>query len=170
MKKGIINLAILVLLLINLVMTLILTFSIVPAMSNSNKLVEKIASIIDLEVVDTDTSNEDGVIPADQKEVHKIVDKLTNKLAEDEDGEVHYATGYAAIYLNKEHKDYETLSGIMVDQDTTISSQIKKVLANFTMEEFDNDITAVEEAVLVALQEYFGSTAIIEVALDMVSS
>ena len=170
MKKGIINIAILVLLLINLVMTFVLTFSIVPTMSNSNKLVEKIASIIDLEVVATDTPTESGTIPADQKEVHKIVDKLTNKLKEGTDGEVHYATGYAAIYLNKEHKDYASLSGIMADQDTTISSQIKKVLSNYTMEEFDSDITAVEAAVLADLQEYFGSTAICEVALDMVSS
>ena len=50
MKKGIINVAILVLLLINLVMTFVLTFSIVPAMSNSNKLVEKIALVGALEL------------------------------------------------------------------------------------------------------------------------
>lgn len=170
MKKGILNVAILVLLLINLVMTVVLTFSIVPAMSNSNKLVEKIASIIDLEVVESDTSSEEGAIPAEQKEVHKIAEKLTNKLKEGSDGEVHYATGYVAVYLDKEHEDYETFTGIMEEQDTTISSQIKKVLADVTMEEFDSDITSVEEAVLEALQEYFGSTAICEVVLDMVSS
>ncbi len=170
MKKGILSLVILVLLLINLVMTVILTFSIVPAMNNSNKLVTKIASIIDLEIGDDSTTEDDGNIPASQKEVFTIEEKLTNKLAEGADGGTHYSTGYAAIYLDKEHSDYESLSGIMGDQDTAISSQIKKVMAEFTMEEFDSDISAVEEKVLIALQEYFDSTCIVEVALDMVAN
>lgn len=170
MKKGILNLVLLVLVLINLVLTLVLTFSIVPTMSNSNKLITKIASIVDLEVADNSTTDDEGVIPADQKQVFKLEEKLTNKFKEGEDGEAHYATGYVAVYLNKEHEDYESLAEIMPDQDTAISAQIKKVMANFTMEEFDNDLSAVEEAVLSDLQDYFGSDAIYEVALDMVAS
>lgn len=169
MKKGILNIVLLVLILINLVMTLVLTFSIVPAMRNSNKLVEKIASIIDLEIVDPNETG-GGSIPASQKEVYQIAEKLTNKLADDSDGGVHYAVGYAAVYLDKEHEDYETYSAIMPDQDTTISSRIKKVMANYTMNEFDQDIGAVEEEVLKDLQEYFGSKVIVEVVLDMVAN
>lgn len=170
MKKGILNLVLLVLVLINLIMTLILVFSIVPNMSNTNKLITKISSIIDLEVPDDETADDGGVIPASQKEVFQIEDKLTNKLKEGSDGEAHYATGYVAVYLDKEHEDYETMAEIMPDQDVAISAQIKKVMSNFTMAEFDSDISAVEEAVLEDLQEYFGSDAICEVALDMVAS
>lgn len=170
MKKGILNLVLLVLVVINLVLTLVLTFSIVPNMSNTNNLITKIASIIDLEVTDDTSTDEVGTIPADQKQVFKIEEKLTNKLKEGADGEAHYATGYVAVYLDKEHEDYESLAGIMPDEDTAISAEIKKVMATFTMDEFDSDISAVEDEVLSALREYFGSDAIYEVALDMVAS
>ena len=50
MKKNILTIVIMASTVLNLVLTIIMVFSIVPAMNKSNKLVDKVASVIDLEL------------------------------------------------------------------------------------------------------------------------
>ena len=50
MKKNLMSVLILALVLVNLVFTAILTFSIVPATQNANKLIEEVAQAIHLEL------------------------------------------------------------------------------------------------------------------------
>ena len=50
MKKGIVHVIILALVIVNLILTSIMMFAIVPSMKNSNSLVEKVAKAIDLEI------------------------------------------------------------------------------------------------------------------------
>ena len=49
MKKGLINIILLVLAITNVILTAIMVFAIVPAMNSTNNLVSKVASAIDLE-------------------------------------------------------------------------------------------------------------------------
>ena len=49
MKKGLINLILLVLVVTNVVLTAILVFAVVPAMNSTTDLVAKVAQAIDLE-------------------------------------------------------------------------------------------------------------------------
>ena len=57
MKKGMINFVILALVLVNLVLSVILVFTFVPAVSKTNNLVDKIAKIVDLNVSGDSTEN-----------------------------------------------------------------------------------------------------------------
>ena len=57
MKKGMINFVILALVLVNLVLSVILVFTFVPAVSKTNNLVDKIAKIVDLNVSGNSTEN-----------------------------------------------------------------------------------------------------------------
>ena len=50
MKKNILTVVIMASCVINLVLTIVMVFSIVPAMNKTNKLVDKVASVIDLEI------------------------------------------------------------------------------------------------------------------------
>ena len=50
MKKNILTIVIMASTVLNLVLTIIMVFSIVPAMNKTNKLVDKVASVIDLEL------------------------------------------------------------------------------------------------------------------------
>ena len=50
MKKGVINLLILALVLVNLVLSLVLVFTFIPSIKKTNTLVDKICKIIDLDV------------------------------------------------------------------------------------------------------------------------
>ena len=57
MKKSMINFVILALVLVNLVLSVILVFTFVPAVSKTNNLVGKIAKIVDLNVSGDSTEN-----------------------------------------------------------------------------------------------------------------
>ena len=57
MKKSTLNVITLALVLINLVLTVILTFSLVSTNNKTNKLISKVAEIIDLDVAGADTGD-----------------------------------------------------------------------------------------------------------------
>ena len=57
MKKSMLNVITLALVLVNLVLTVILTFSLVSTNNKTNKLVTKVSEIIDLDVAGVDNSS-----------------------------------------------------------------------------------------------------------------
>ena len=57
MKKSMLNVIILALVLVNLVLTVILTFSLVSTNKKTNSLINKVAQIIDLDVAGVDNSS-----------------------------------------------------------------------------------------------------------------
>ena len=57
MKKNLMTVIILALVLVNLVLTAILAFTIIPQTRKSNQLIDKIASAIDLELEDGRSSS-----------------------------------------------------------------------------------------------------------------
>lgn len=59
MKKNILTIVIMASTVLNLVLTIIMVFSIVPAMNKTNKLVDKVASVIDLELEKEEDKNYD---------------------------------------------------------------------------------------------------------------
>ena len=50
MKKNILTIVIMASTLLNLILTIVIVFSVVPAMNKTGKLVDKVASVIDLEI------------------------------------------------------------------------------------------------------------------------
>ena len=75
MKKNLMSVLILALVLVNLILTGILTITILPQTKKSNELVNKVCSAIDLELESGD-GTESASIPMDQVETYKIVGSL----------------------------------------------------------------------------------------------
>ena len=110
MKKGMINFVILALVLVNLVLSVILVFTFVPAVSKTNNLVDKIAKIVDLNV--SGDSTENGAPSAEDTEYVQV------KFSDDEtsqvftlkqgtsDSKVHYLKLSVTIKLDKRQSDY----------------------------------------------------------------
>ena len=89
MKKNLMSVLILALVLVNLILTGILTITILPQTKKSNELVNKVCSAIDLELESGD-GTESASIPMDQVETYKIEDAMTINLKTGADGETHY--------------------------------------------------------------------------------
>ena len=85
MKKNLMSVLILALVVVNLVLTAIITITIVPQTKKSNELINQVCSAINLELQSGEVSDI-SAIPVDQLDVYDLPDSLTINLKSDEDG------------------------------------------------------------------------------------
>ena len=113
MKKNLMSVLILALVLVNLILTGILTITILPQTKKSNELVNKVCSAIDLELESGD-GTESASIPMDQVETYKIEDAMTINLKTGADGETHYVKLTASISMDSKNDGYKTYGEIII--------------------------------------------------------
>ena len=165
MKKNLMSVLILALVLVNLILTGILTITILP---KSNELVNKVCSAIDLELESGD-GTESASIPMDQIVTYKIEDAMTINLKTGADGETHYVKLTASISMDSKNDGYKTYGEDMADRETILKDTINSVINTYTMDEFNADRQAVKDAILAELQKQFGSDFIIAVNFSEVT-
>ena len=103
MKKNLITVITLALVVMNLVLTVILTITILPETKKANELITKVCSAIDLDLESgSATSNAD--IPIDQIDVYDIEDQQTINLKSSGDGKDHFAVITVSISMIKRIK------------------------------------------------------------------
>ena len=158
MKKNLMSVLILALVLVNLILTGILTITILPQTKKSNELVNKVCSAIDLELESGD-GTESASIPMDQVETYKT----------GADGETHYVKLTASISMDSKNDGYKTYGEDMADRETILKDTINSVINTYTMDEFNADRQAVKDAILAELQKQFGSDFIIAVNFSEVT-
>ncbi|MFA9463829.1 MAG: flagellar basal body-associated FliL family protein [Velocimicrobium sp.] len=155
MKKNILTIVIMALCIINLVMTAVLIFTIVPTSKKTDALISQVASVIKLELTDysEETYNVEDLVN------HKIEEKLTKNLKIGADGESHFAVlDYVTVSLNKKSEDYNTLSAIITDQDSKIMDIVGTALTQYTYDEAISDQTKIKSDILKQLRSYLGSS------------
>ena len=108
MKKNLITVIILALVLVNLVLTAILAFTIIPQTRKSNQLIEKIASAIDLELEDG-SSKDTAAVPVEDIEVYDIEASFTVNLSPSGDGKDHVAVFSIGLSLNTKSDGYKSI-------------------------------------------------------------
>lgn len=181
MKKNLITVIILALVLANLILTAILTFTLLPQAKKSNELIDRICSAIDLEL---EAGEEEAApqVSIENLEMFDLTDSftVTLKSGQTESSESsenngkdkkHYAIFSVGISLDKKSKGYKTYGGIegLREKETMICDEIISVVGGYTLEEFNADSqAAVKKDILKRLQELFGSDLIIEVRFKSV--
>ena len=170
MKKNLMTVIILALVLVNLVLTAILAFTIIPQTRKSNQLIDKIASAIDLEL--EDGSGKDTVaVPVEDIEVYDIEASFTVNLSPSGDGKDHVAVFSIGLSLNTKSDGYKSI-GIegLKAKETLIKNDINTIVSEYTMEQFREDEQSVKDAILEDLQEMFGSDFIVGVSFSSVNT
>ena len=162
MKKNLMTVIILALVLVNLVLTAILAFTIIPQTRKSNQLIDKIASAIDLEL-------EDG--SSKDIEVYDIEASFTVNLSPSGDGKDHVAVFSIGLSLNTKSDGYKSIGteGLKA-KETLIKNDINTIVSGYTMEQFREDEQSVKDAILEDLQEMFGSDFIVGVSFSSVNT
>jgi len=163
MRKSIINIIILAVSIINVVLCGILVFAIVPAMSSTNKMVNSICKLIDLELEGKELAENEGVIPIDKIVVHDIADEMTITLKNGQDGKTHYVIVKVSILMNSAHEDYSTYSAVLPTQESLIKSKVIEIMSRYTLEEARGYQNVVTEDILKALKDMYKSDFIIDV-------
>lgn len=168
MKKNLMSVLIFALVLVNLVLTAVLTFSILPATNNANALITKVAAAIDLELSTGDADTTEDVAVSDQVvyNVPSDGETMTINLKDGGDGEDHYAVVSAYITLNSKDDDYETYYSSISDKESLIKNEIINVISKHTKEDMENNADIVTDEILTNLRDLYDSTFIIGVGFS----
>ena len=162
MKKNLITVITLALVVMNLVLTVILTITILPETKKANELITKVCSAIDLDLESGSvTSNAD--IPIDQIDVYDIEDQQTINLKSSGDGKDHFAVITVSISMDKKNKDYKDLQPEVENKVELIKGEINNIVSQYTIDEIKNNQSAVQNEILKDLQKMFGSDFIVAV-------
>ena len=166
MKKSMLNVITLALVLINLVLTVLLTFSLV----STN--ITKVSQIIDLDV---------GGITADStKTASSSIDDITYLDVTNNDStditvsytdagnKTHYVVLNVSIGLDSKAKDYETKKTTIQNGMKVIVSQVTTEALKYSYNEVTANKTAIEKNLLTYLQDQFQTDVIQSVTLTKI--
>ena len=130
MKKSMLNVIILALVLVNLVLTVILTFSLVSTNKKTNSLINKVAQIIDLDVAggvsNNNSSTGSGIENVSYIDI-KNNDSTDIIVSYVDNGKTRYAVLSVSVGLNSKAKDYSTVS-------TSVDNGMKVLVNKITNE------------------------------------
>lgn len=161
MKKNILTIIIMAMAIINIVLSAVLIFTIVPATNKSVALIDKVAQIIDLELESPEI--EMANIGVSDIETYMIEERLTTTLARS-DSQDHYAVFYMSLSLNKTHEDYEDLNPYILQYENDMKEIVADEFAKYTIDEVMDKKDDIKDQVLMRIQELFKSDFIINVS------
>lgn len=167
MKKNIFSVIITVLTVINVVLTSILFFVMLPTFQKTNNLITQVASVLNLELDADAEATADADYSQKDLEITKVAfegDQTVNLVVGD-DGTQHYAvfSGYS-VYVNKEANDYEDFSTEVITANAdAITDAVRTVMQSKKYEEADE--ATIKKEALEKVQEIFDTKAIVQITL-----
>ena len=165
MKKNLMSVIILALLVVNLVLTSVLMFTIYPQAKAANELITKICNAISLDL-NSGSATGLGNLPLDQVEMYSVnggADMTFN--LKKSDGKTAYALLQVSLSINKGSVNYES-SGTtpLSEKETLIKDAIDSVIGNYTKDEFETDKESLKKEILKKLQNTFGAEYVIGIS------
>lgn len=170
MKKNFVSIIILALLIVNIVLTAIMMFSVIGTNSKTAALVTDIASAINLDL-EGSKGNAEVSVPIADVVPYTIADMqiLLKKDAPaegEEEGKDHYAVLSITLSMNSKHKDYKTYGEDMATREDLIRGQIIEVVQQYTLAEAQENPEKIQSDILERVQKLFDSDFIFAVSIS----
>ena len=162
MKKNILTLVLLVVVVINLVLTAIMMFAVVPSAKKTDKLVTDICSVLDLELA-TDEKEKIDKVDLKDLEFYDINEEMTVGLKAGADGEDHFAVLKISISMNTKDKDYKTYGTTIDTKSSLIKNAVFEVVGTYTYESAQGKTEEMEKEILKKVQDAFDSKFIYQI-------
>lgn len=159
MKKGLINIILIILAITNVALSAIIVFAIVPAMNSTSDLVAKVAEAIDLEK--TDEENRSDALNFENIDTFTFTDKILVSLKTGDDGKSRYASFGLTLTLDKRDKSYEKYISQLTAKEELMKSEITKVVSRYTKYEVENNQEAIADEIVKTLRKLFNDTTFI---------
>lgn len=166
MKKNLLTVLIMALVIVNIVLTSIMMFSVMSTNRKTADLVMNIATAMNLELT-IPGEEEEVVVSLEDTQVYAIEESLTIPL-KSEGGKTTYMMFKIAFSMNMKHDDYKTYGETIADRQSLIKDAIGTVVMAHTESECRNDIEGLKAEILKAVQNLFQSDFIYNVAIDAV--
>lgn len=164
MRKNLLSVIILALLIVDIVLTAIMMFSVVGTSQKTSKLVGDIASVLSLDLSDPTMDSEEVDVSVADIATYKFDEQLTITLKDSGDGKDHYFITSVSFSMNKKDKDYKTYGESVANQADLLKSNVYSVVSDFTLDDLraDNNAAA-EKEILKRIQEMYDSEFIFKV-------
>ncbi len=170
MKKNLLTILILALLIVNIVLSAIMMFSVTNASKKTTELVTDIASVLKLELGSEGQLEEEEEIPMSQTEVYNIETSLQISLQDDEDGTAHWCIVSVALSMNNKDKGFKKYGDAesMKSKESLITSVVNDVIGNYTFEELkkSENQDAARKEILRQIQNMYDSQFIYRVSFS----
>ena len=166
MKKNLLSIVILSLLIVNIVMTAVMLFSVVGTNKRTAEIVTDIAGILSLEL-GNDAGGQEGMPSPEDSEFYTIPDMtITTRKADGQEKDQYCIIGIT-LAINKTHEKYETYGGeAMANYEAIIKGEVIAVISQYTTDEIklmQSDICA---EILRRVQARMGSDIIYDVSIS----
>ena len=165
MKKNLLTVLILALLIVNIVLTSIMMFSVTSTNKKTAELVTNIATALNLELT-VPGEEEKEVISLADTDVLNLDGALTVPLKVDTDGAQKYMIFNVTLSMNTKNQDYKSYSESISDYEQLIKSTISDVVSSHTETEYRNDPDGIKEEMLKAVQDLFQSDFIYNISIS----
>ena len=166
MKKNMLSILILALLIVNIVLTAIMMFSVIGTAKKTSALIDDISAAINLDLKNqsvTSTTAPIVDVPIENIEVIALGEELTIPLTIGADGQQHYYLVAVSLSLNTKHEDYKKLGPTVLTQADLVKGEIISVIGSHTLEEIQEGTDGIRMEILQRLQTLFDSQFIFNV-------
>lgn len=168
MKKNMLTVIILALLVVNIVLTSVLMFSVMSTNQKTAELVTNIATVMNLELTVPGQEEAAAVISIDDTDVYNLSNTMTIPLAKDGDSaKQRYIIFEISLSMNMKHKDYKKYSETLSEREKLIEDAINSAVGVYTEAECD-DMEGLKKDILKSIQEVFQSDFIYKVGISNV--
>lgn len=166
MKKNLLTVLIMALVIVNIVLTSVMMFSVMSTNRKTADLVMNIATAMNLELT-IPGEEEKVIVSLEDTQVYAIEESLTIPL-KSEGSKTTYMMFKIAFSMNTKHDDYKTYGETIGERESLIKDAIRTVVMAHTESECRNDIEGLKTEILKAVQDLFQSDFIYNVAIDAV--
>ena len=168
MKKNMLAVVILAATLINLTLTAVSLFVVVPNAKQTNALITKVLQVIDLELESPIPMANNSIDITDLEtyllnENNEIYVTLTNETNETK---THMASVKCSLSINKKSEDYSTLQPLIAEQEDRIIEIVSKVIEGYKKSNLLENKELIKETILTEVQALFGSDFIVNVTFS----
>lgn len=168
MKKNLISIIILALMIVNIVLTAIMMFSVVGASKKTAALVDNIATAMDLELAaSSEGEAAEEVVSMADTETYSFADNMTIPLKKSEgDDKDHYCIVSITLSINTKadgYKEYGSAENLAT-REGLIKDEINGVFARYTMEEARDNQEIIKKEIIDRIQQMFDSKFIYNVS------
>lgn len=164
MKKNMLTIVILASSVVNLILSIVLVFSLVPMTNKTTALVEKVASVVDLEI-DADKEKDDGYNVAELIPYTITYDKdVKINLKAGTDGKQHFGIiSGIVVSFNPNTDDAQDVQTAITTADVYVQDIVKETIASYSYDEI-NQNTIKEEAIK-KIQQKYDTKCVVDISL-----
>lgn len=166
MKKNLMSVIILALLVVNLVLTSVLMFTIYPQAKAANELITAVCNAIDMDL-QSGAATGLGNLPLNQIELYAVNAgaDMTVNLAKGDRNKTEYAVIGVSLSVNKKSAEYEA-NGVtsLSEKEAIVKDAINNIIRKYTKDEFDANTDKVKKEILKSLQNTFGPDFVVGVS------